>query len=339
LYGVNLATSTPSQAADEVQYAAKVFGSRLKGIEIGNEPDIYRGQFGFTNWGPSQYIAKWLMFAGAVQQVEPGVCITAPALATLGNVATWTVPLLAASSDICWVTQHHYIDNGQLPTATIDRLLGPDQALWDGLSALSSVTSRMKLTYRVAETNSFYKGGSPGVSNSFASALWAIQYQFAIAQNGGTGANFHGGPTGHTNSVIADDNGVVAEVRPIYYGLLFLRMGGPGQPLRTTTDAHGLNVRTHALLASDGSLSIYLLNDDPTHPISVTVDAGRPVSSATRLLMTAPSEAATSGVTIGGSPVGLDGTFAPQPGKPMKTSGQLIDVYVPAASAALVQAK
>ena len=55
LYGVNLATSTPALAAEEVAYAVATLGPSLLGIEIGNEPDGYglAGQF-FTGTGLSR---------------------------------------------------------------------------------------------------------------------------------------------------------------------------------------------------------------------------------------------------------------------------------------------
>ena len=41
IYGINLATSTASVAADEVAYVAQALGSSLMAIEMGNEPDNY----------------------------------------------------------------------------------------------------------------------------------------------------------------------------------------------------------------------------------------------------------------------------------------------------------
>ena len=41
LYAVNLATSTPALAAEEVAFAVSALGESLLGIEIGNEPDEY----------------------------------------------------------------------------------------------------------------------------------------------------------------------------------------------------------------------------------------------------------------------------------------------------------
>jgi hypothetical protein len=51
LYGTNLATSTPALAAAEIAYAVQSLGASLYGIEIGNEPDLYAGNYFASTWG------------------------------------------------------------------------------------------------------------------------------------------------------------------------------------------------------------------------------------------------------------------------------------------------
>ena len=45
----------------------------------------------------------------------------------------------------------------------------------------------------MTEGNSCYRGGKPGVSNAFCSALWAADYLLKLASFGCAGVNLHGG--------------------------------------------------------------------------------------------------------------------------------------------------
>ena len=80
-------------------------------------------------------------------------------------------------------------------TSTIDLLLSPDPDLAQILTALKEAASTNQITrgYRMAEANSFYNGGAPGISDAFGTALWALEFCFTLAENGATGVNFHGG--------------------------------------------------------------------------------------------------------------------------------------------------
>ena len=121
LYGVNLATSTPAQAAEEVAYAVSVLGSNLLGIEIGNEPDEYGipGNFFAGNWTFEDYLARWNMFRSAILQSAPNVAITGPAAAGGNHITTWTLPFGQATTaaEITLLTQHYYRASGDSPIA------------------------------------------------------------------------------------------------------------------------------------------------------------------------------------------------------------------------------
>src|SRR3984885_9301014 len=94
LYGVNLATSTPALAAEEVAYAASVLGPNLLGIEIGNEPDEYgaTGNFFAGNWTLEDFLVRWNMFRAAILQSAPQVAITGPAAGGGDDINPWALP-------------------------------------------------------------------------------------------------------------------------------------------------------------------------------------------------------------------------------------------------------
>ncbi|HEX6773224.1 MAG TPA: hypothetical protein VF126_14440, partial [Acidobacteriaceae bacterium] len=63
-----------------------------------------------------------------------------------------------------------------------------------------------------------YHGGQPGVSDAFASALWAADYLLLLAQSGCAGVNLHGGGEGYYAPITGEPN--ATKLRPEYYGML-----------------------------------------------------------------------------------------------------------------------
>jgi len=354
LYGINLGgaatgATTPALAAAEVAYAVQQFGSSLLGIEIGNECDEYgiSGSFYAGNWSLSQFLTLWQQFRTAILATTPTAPITGPASAS--NEASWTVPFgqSVTKSEINLLTQHYYRANGQLATSTAAFLVTPDATLVKDLAILQAGAQLIGVPYRMSECNSFYNGGASGVSNSYASSLWVIDYLFNLAQGGASGANFHGGGNGTGYTPIADSSGTVVGARPEFYGILFFTLAGQGTLYQTQVSADSLNVTAYAVNSSSG-LSLVIVNKDPTQnlQVAVTLPIGQTytASSATLLAMTqlstgatAPDLSATSGVTIQGAAVNPDGTFSPNPAYTLPLSGSQLTCYVAALSAALIQ--
>lgn len=336
LYGVNLATSTPAAAAAEVAYAVQSLGSSLYAIEIGNEPDLYGGNY-FTTWSLEDFEQLWGEFRTAILQAAPKVQLTGPASA--GNISTWTVPFgqYVGSSEIILLTQHYYRGNGQSASSTVAELVSPDPNLIADLATLKAGAATIGVPFRITETNSFYNGGADGVSDSYASSLWVIDDLFNIALGGGTGANFHGGGDGDGYTPIADNDGVVVEARPEYYGLLLFTLAGQGTLMQTSVAAAGLNVTAYAVLASDGGLSVVVVNKDTVQNLALSVDTGRNVNTAALLALTGPALSATTGVSIQGAAVAQTGDFAPAAAYTPTVAAGVVTCYVPAASAVLIQ--
>ena len=254
IYGVNFATSTPAQAAEEVAYAASVLGSNLLGIEIGNEPDEYGipGNFFAGNWSFEDYLARWDVFRSAILQSAPKVAITGPAVAGGNHINSWTLPFgqETTAAEITLLTQHYYRDfysNGGSPTAAF--LVSPDSQLTGELAILNAGAQQLDIPYRIDECNSFDNGGVPGVSNSYASSLWVIDYLFDVALGRAAGVNLHGGGRSPGYTPIADDDGGVVEARPEYYGLLLFALAGQGTLLET--QLLGGHCRCHGLCSEN----------------------------------------------------------------------------------------
>jgi hypothetical protein len=341
LYGVNMKLASPSVDADEAAYVGRALGSALYGWEIGNECDLYTAVVASPGaWTYAAFTSSWQTFEGALATSVPGTSFTGPASAS--HYATWTVPFASdEASAIVLLTQHYYIANGQATTSTIDLLLSPNAGLTAELQALSKATAANHIAngFRLSECNSFYGGGAPGVSNAYASALWAVDFLFANAQNGSSGVNFHGGGNSAGYTPIADANGAVVGARPIFYGMLLFSMAGQGPLLKTTGAPTSTNFSAYAIRTAASETRVVLSNKDPATTVLATVDVGRPVGSATAIRLEGPALAGTTGVTLAGATIGADGSFAPGGPATAPVSGTTFVVEVPPASAALVVAK
>lgn len=350
LYGVNLGgaasgATTPALAAAEVAYAAKKLGSALLGIEIGNECDLYGnpGHYFAGQWSLSDFIALWEQYRSAILAVTPQIPITGPASA--GNEAKWTVPFGQAvtKGQMALLTQHYYRADGQQPSSTAELLITPDSKLLADLAILNAGAAAIGVPFRLSECNSFYNGGAPGVSDSYASALWVIDHLFNCVQGGASGVNLHGGGNGPGYTPIANSGATIIGVRPEYYGTLLFTLAGQGTLYSTQISAGALNATAYGVKTSSG-LNLVIVNKDATQNLQVTADLPVAAGSAQVLTLTQHSSAgkapvlnATSGVTIQGAGVAADGGFAPQAAYTLQVSNRQLSCYVPALSAVLIQ--
>jgi hypothetical protein len=341
IYGVNLATSTPALAAEEVAYAVSVLGSNLLGIEIGNEPDEYGipGNFFAGNWTFEDYFERWNMFRSAILQSAPKVAITGPAVAGGNHITSWTLPFgqEATAAEITLLTQHYYrnfYSNGGSPTAAF--LISPDSQLTGELAMLNAGAQQVGIPYRIDECNSFNNGGVPGVSNSYASSLWVIDYLFDVALGGGAGVNLHGGGRSPGYTPIADDDGGVVEARPEYYGLLLFALAGQGMLLESQLSAGTVDATAYAVRTASGVLNLVVVNKDTLQNMILTIETNQNIQLATLQTMTGASLAATSGVTIQGATVNPDGTFFPHSPDTLTAAGTQTTCFIPALTAALI---
>jgi len=336
LYGANLATSTPALAAAEIAYAVKSLGPSLYGTEIGNEVDLYAGNYFPSTWGFSDYLALWQSFVAAIRQQSPNVPLTGPVAAY--NISAFVAPFAKAEGrNVILLSDHYYRGNGQSTSSTVELLVSPDSNIVTQAKDMLAVSQSVDVPYRFAETNSFYNGGAPNVSDSYASALWVIDHLFACASNGAQGINLHGGGDSTGYTPIADDNGVVVGARPEFYGVTLFTLAGPGVLRQTTIDAAGLNVTAYAIQSADGAWNIVIDNKDESATLSVTINLPQAAPSAQFLAMTGPSLNATTGIAIQGGAIQPNGALTPASSLALPTSGSTVTCTVGPLSAALVQ--
>ena len=340
IYGVNLATSTPELAAAEASYAAAALGSHLLGIEVGNEPDEYgRAQSFFPgNWTFADFCTRWQSFHAAIAAAAPGIPVTGPATGGGNNIASWTLPFARSlgAGQVTLLTQHYYRGDGSSPASTAQALIAPDPQLLAELTTLGTGSLQTNIPYRLAECNSFNHGGTPGVSDSYASSLWVIDFLFQAALGNATGVNLHGGGNGPGYTPIADHSGAVIEARPEYYGMLLFSLAGTGTLLETQLAAGAIDATAYTVQNASGRKSIVVVNKDLTRDLTLAVETNQGMTSATVLSMSAASLAATSGVSIQGAEVGTDGEFLPANAEPLTLAGKQMICSIAALSAALI---
>jgi uncharacterized protein (TIGR03437 family) len=254
------------------------------------------------------------------------------------NISGYVEPFAKAEGkNVILLSDHYYRGNGELATSTVQLLVSPDANIVTQAKAMRVVSQSIDVPYRFAETNSFYNGGAPNVSDAYASALWVIDHLFACASNGAQGINLHGGGDSTGYTPIADSDGVVVEARPEFYGVTLFTLAGQGTLQQTTLGAGGLNATAYAIQAANGALNIIINNKDQVQNLNVAIQLPRAAAAAQLIQMTGASLDATTGIAIQGATIQPDGVFSPSPALALPVSGSTVSCYVSPLTAVLIQ--
>jgi hypothetical protein len=251
--------------------------------------------------------------------------------------------IATAHPDLSTITTHIYpLSACALPSwrryPTLARVLSSRSTAaraWAVRPAVA-IAHRAGMAYRVTELNSVTCGGLPGVSDSFATALWAPQILFELMRAGVDGANLHVRPDKINAPFALRGDRVTA--RPLLYGLvLFERTLGADArllPVRLS-GGHGSRLEAWAVRVGRRGLHVLLINPSSR---SQTVDVRVPgAGRATVQRLRAPALDATTGVTLGGRRLGADGRWQGRAAdETIAARGGAYDVVVPRTSAALV---
>jgi hypothetical protein len=338
MYALNLGSGTQAAAVSEARYVYKSAADQLLCFEIGNEPDFYyQNGLRKPSYSFKDFEKEFDKYYAGIKNALPGAVFSGPAAAF--KTVNWVAPFAKdESGKVKWVTEHYYkIGPPNNPSVTIKKLLDGNGAAVSQATQMADVCRPHRLAYRIAECNSVFGGGKTGVSNTLASALWGLDFMFALAEKGAAGINFHGGGIG-AYTPIAWSNGQFT-ARPLYYGMLFFREASKGRLLPFTLQApDSLNITAHAVLKTDGSVLATLINKDLSKEALVTINIHRSIATADLLRLTGPAPDSTSGITLGGAAVNADGNWSARQSETavISISRSTCLVKVPAASAVLV---
>jgi hypothetical protein len=209
---LNLVTSTPALGARWAKTAvARLPRGSITAFEVGNEPDIYsRSAWQRITSGsgvpplPSRitatsYARSFASHANALAKVAPGVPLLAPALAEPQKNYGWVTKLLQAPHPgLAAITAHRYpydacAKPGSPTFPTIARVLSENATVGMGRTALTveHISDRAGLPLWLTDINSVTCGGTKGVSDTFATALWGPDALFELVRAGVESASVH----------------------------------------------------------------------------------------------------------------------------------------------------
>lgn len=354
---LNLVSATPAIAAQWARAASLALPRRsIIGFEIGNEPDIYsradwlaaltrvaRGILP-SDISATGYDRDFRSYARVLSQVAPGVPLLAPALANPLLSVDWIATLLdGPHPGLGAITVHRYpysacSDLASPSYPTLARILS--QSATAGMAATirpaMALARGARLPLELSELNSVTCGGRPGVSDTFATALWAPDALFELLRAGVASVKVHVREYAVNAAFVFVRHNLVA--RPLLYGLItFARMLGPNAKLvqMRLHAKSSLALKAWAVRIRGGILHVLVIDKGRRGVrVLLRVPAQGP-ATVERLL--APSASARSGVTLAGQR--LDGTVHWRGAATIETllrGAHGYELTVPRRSAALV---
>jgi hypothetical protein len=320
LLTVNLGHYEPKAAAQEAAAARAQLGSHLAGIEIGNEPDLFpRKHLRPPGTGVKAYLPQAETYRTAIEAAAPGTPIAGPDPSTGTHGIAW-IRDDATAVHPQLLTDHYYPLSSCGESPTISELLSPNVRRKESemLSTMLALAHKYATPLRMDETNNISCEGQPGVSNAFASALWALDYTARAMTAGVVGMNFHDlidQPRTYSPLAAHGEGALNAgglQPAPEWYALLAAHtlVGSRPFPATTIGTTPG-ELSAQAMDAPDGKVSLVLVDYDRpgSEPLAVHLRVPRALASGSILRLTAPSPAATTGTRLGGQAVAANGTW------------------------------
>ncbi len=374
IYSVRLQapTTAPSDLAvnvDSASHIAKLihdkYADQMDCFAIGNEPSYYKDD----NY--AGYIPKWKAVRDAILAVYPDAKFCGPDQNPSPELdKTMAHDFGNADGHLVQITQHSYplgcaYKNYKekdvtklIPFDAADsreKMLAPAayktyEKIQKGIAGAIDGTP---VAYRLSETNSYWFSGLKGASDSYASALWSVDYIYWWASHGIDGMNFHTGdrtgvditlPCRYAVFVTAADG---YEVRPLGYGLKLFGLGGQGTMIpATVTAAADQNLVAYATTEGK-TVSVTLVNkahgtSATEQSVQIVLDTPAGDSAAHIIYLRGKNDDISGGsadVTLGDAAIKEDGSWngnwSAVPASAVNNN--VITVTMPPASAAVVK--
>jgi hypothetical protein len=349
----------PTIAAGVAKYIWERYRENLQCFAIGNEPTMYLPDAETYCEQLRKYMA-----AIAAPGVAPGATFCGPA-ATPGK-ASWcrTVAERLGGDDsrLRLITQHSY-PGGDAKKVTdpaagraamlSEKWVANYQKFYDGFVP---VVKRQKLGYRLEECNSFYSGGREEVSDSFAAALWTLDFMYWWAAHDCDGVNLHtvdktdpaaaAHKPGHYTPISRTAGGYRAH--PVAYGMKAFGLAGTrGSFVAAKLKSEdAINLIAYAVKDADdnggGAVYLTLINkslDAKARDATVTVDLGLTPAGVQTMSLLAPNAdpSVKDGATLGRGMIDEAGGFTGKWSDRGPNATDPLTFDVPAASALIVK--
>ena len=363
IYSFRIKDGDPESIAKTAKYIHDNYADLLDLFAIGNEPS----DIGFKY---PAFHETWKKTAEAILAQIPDAKFCGPDVNPHAEWFKACADDFADKGHLVMLTIHSYPGgcsyknpgNGKKPKDMIsqdaatsrDLILSPKiYGVYDKVRmAVAPSAKAHGIPYKLGESNSFWFGGLEGVSNTYTSALWALDYLWWWAVQGCSGINFHTGDlvSGRIPAqyavCVTSDKGV--NIHPLGYGMKAFSFGSKGAIIPVTLSAPaGLNLTAYASLDASRKLTVYVINKEHgtgAQEARVTLHFAAPasISDAKMALLESPKgdTSVTTGVTLGGAPINDDGSWnGTWINLNEEDNGHVLTVTVPAASAAVIQAQ
>jgi len=335
IYSVRLQDGDPNVARDIARLIYENYRDVMESFSIGNEPGYYKDY--------EVYTSKWTAIRDAILDVYPDAVFAGPdqnpeperikqIVSDFGNPAGRLVQ----------ITQHNYPfgcsyrNPGEKDVTKLipqdaersrEKMLMPSAyRIYDRvLQGILEAVKGTEVSFRLTETNSYWFSGLKGVSDSYASALWALDYLHWWSSHDAAGLNFHTGDiTGGAIALpcryaafVTSGNGY--EARPLSYGMKLFALGGSGKSVDVEVPTSEQNLVAYANLSRDKTVSVTLINKEYKNAEELTIrirlDAPLDDSKVQVIWLEAKNNdiaAGSDSVTLGGAPIESDGSWKGQ---------------------------
>ncbi len=341
---------TLEQAVAEVKAAHETLGDDLLGVEVGNEYDNVTTLTGAEMW------ATMKRYQAAIKAAAPDARLkmvgpSANTARTNFRLDEFVTAALADTSaepkQVMEELSSHWYPGSHCgsSTMTIEQLMST--ATYTNtrtkLTGMMAIADRLvdAIPSTINESNSASCSGMPGVSNSYATALWSLDYQLQTAQSGVSRLQFHTNTAAicgdfkprdsadypvsyrYYGAFCADDQEALdageLSATPLYYGIWAFRQVPEGKFVDLDLDDSQLDkVRAYGIQGKGGELTMVVINvQDPAKAdstqarVTLRLPASYAQARAVTLQTSAPEGLASldsSRVSLGGQTVAPTGT-------------------------------
>jgi hypothetical protein len=350
-YSEDLGHYNAARVQSDAAAVATALGRHLAALACGNEPNAYYANGIRTpTYTEADYAKQVAACYARLRAAAPLTPLEGPD--DFGDPGFLGAFAKQDPGKVAWLTEHIYpmrcvgekVLDGVTPAEFDAELLSPGLAAreYSGFGYMLADAKTAHASLHITETNSACGGGLAGGSDSYATALWVIDYLLIGAERGVAGFNFSGGlgPNCAGYTVLCQTGDHEWTGNPIYYGLLFTRKLGTGHLVKVTVKrpANSGFVTAFALKPPKGTgLRVMVENLSSSHS-SVSLRVGGHPAAATVLRMTEPPGGltATSDVRIQGAKLAANGTLKPGAPATVRCSGGVCPVSLTPESAALI---
>jgi hypothetical protein len=306
----------------EVHAIDKLLGWKyIHALQIGNEPDNYE-MFAYRPMPYSfeQYNIETTKLRKLILTIAPSVKFQGPDFCCDYGFMQRNYP-----SDFINLHHSEYDSFGfhlyalsacDGLTPTINQLLEETAVsiLWNATiyKNLARKSYELKKPWYLSESNNVVCSGFNGVSDTFAGALWAIDWMFSGASIGASGIHFHATGTNSYTPIIVDPTGKnpYPTAMPIYYAmLLFNTMIGKGSKLlNNKVTSSNQHIKVWSVIDNnDNTVRIVCLNKDlhakDSAQINIQIVSQEYESYGELIYLEAPTIYSNSSVTLAGQSI------------------------------------